>query len=277
MKKKLLYLLCWLVISCAPKLTSNIQNNFAALDSNALVVVLDISDIQTIDGNLVGDIEAKDGGLAVNCTYYENILNLKDLARKSGANLVKITEHKTPDRRSTCHRFKAKIYKVENPKFYETKIEWSAERKLTWDDFKGVPDRVKYPNALALTNSGFGYESGANVFKDGKIFIQSVFNTNESWVLDEGRNDYVLRHEQIHFDITEIYSRKLRKALADAKITSNTVDKAQPFFERIFREMERRQTRYDQETQRGDKKETQEHWEAVVQLELAQYDFYKGN
>lgn len=45
----------------------------------------------------------------------------------------------------------------------------------------------------------------------------------------------------------------------------------------FFIEMELRQIRYDQETQRGDKKETQEHWEAVVELELAKYEFYKSN
>lgn len=128
-----------------------------------------------------------------------------------------------------------------------------------------------------MTNSGFGYESGVNMFRAGKVFVQSVFNTNESWVVPEGRNDYVLRHEQIHFDITEIYSRKLRKELDDANITSDNADKAKPIFEKIFNEMERRQIRYDQETQRGDKSETQEHWEAVVELELAKYEFYKSN
>jgi predicted secreted Zn-dependent protease len=115
------------------------------------------------------------------------------------------------------------------------------------------------------------------MFKAGKVFVQSVFNTNENWVVPEGRNDYVLRHEQIHFDITEIYSRKLRKELDDANITSDNADKAKPIFEKIFNEMERRQIRYDQETQRGDKSETQEHWEAVVELELAKYEFYKSN
>jgi hypothetical protein len=276
MKKSVFYLLI-LLTACAPKLKSTIQLALPALSNNALVVVLDISDDQAITEDLVGSIVAKDGGLSVNCTYYENILNLKDLARKAGANVVKITEHKTPDKWSTCHRLKANIYYIKTPKTYETQIEWSADRKLTWDDFKGKPDTLKYPNTLALTNSGFGYESGINMFKEGKIFVRSVFNNYDSWVVPEGRNDYVLRHEQIHFDITEIYSRKLRKELADASITSDNVAKAKPIFERVFSEMERRQTRYDQETQRGDKKETQEHWEAVVELELAKYDLYKSN
>ena len=169
------------------------------------------------------------------------------------------------------------MFQLDYPKFYETQIEWSEERKLTWDDFKGDPDLINFPDALAVTNSGFGYESGINMFKDGKVFIQSMFNTNSSWVLPEGRNDYVLKHEQIHFDITEIYSRKLRKEFADAKIKSTDAVRAKTIFDKVFNEMQQRQEKYDRETARGDKKETQENWEAIVEIELAKYEFYKSN
>ncbi|WP_299128974.1 hypothetical protein [uncultured Winogradskyella sp.] len=265
------------LIACSPKLKSSILKTLPPLPKEAIVVVLGLSDDQNIESEIIGSIIAKDGGLAVNCTFYENVQNLKVLARKHGANLIKITEHKIPDNWSTCHRLEAEIYKVSNPRSYETQIEWSEDRKLTWDDFKGQPDTVNYPNTLAITNSGFGYESGVSMLKSGKVFVRSVFNNFDSWVVPEGRNDYVLRHEQIHFDITEIYSRKLRKELADAKITSNNSAKAQLIFDRVFNEMRKRQDRYDQETQRGDKKETQEHWEAIVTLELAKYELYKSN
>jgi predicted secreted Zn-dependent protease len=277
MKKEILYLLLVVFIGCSPKLKSNIEKSFAALSDDALVVVLEIIDDQSIIGETVGVVEAKDGGLAVNCTYYENVLNLKKMARELGANLVKITQYKTPDKWSNCHRLRAKVYKVSNPKNYETQIEWSADRKLTWDDFKGESDTINHPNTLAMTNSGFGYESGISMFKEGQIFVQSVFNTNESWVVSEGRNDYVLRHEQIHFDITEIYSRKLRKELSDSKITSNNLLQAKAIFDKVFDELQKRQARYDNETKHGDKKDTQENWEAIVEIELAKYNFYREN
>ena len=96
-------------------------------------------------------------------------------------------------------------------------------------------------------------------------------------MLPEGRNDYVLKHEQIHFDITEIYSRKLRKEFADAKIKSTDAVRAKTIFDKVFSEMQKRQEKYDRETARGDKKETQENWEAIVEIELAKYEFYKSN
>lgn len=199
------------------------------------------------------------------------------MARQAGANIIKIIQHKTPDKWSSCHRLKAKIYKVTNPKLHETKIEWSLERKLTWEDFKGVPNLKENPDTLALTSSGFGYETGVGMFKKGEIFVQSVFYTNQSWFVPEGETDYVLRHEQIHFDITEIFSRKLRKELVEAKVTSTNFITAKPIFDRVFNEMRNRQKRYDQETVRGEKKETQEYWEAIIELELAKYEFYKSN
>jgi len=115
------------------------------------------------------------------------------------------------------------------------------------------------------------------MFKKGEIFVQSVFDTNQSWFVPEGETDYVLRHEQIHFDITEIFSRKLRKELVEAKVTSTNFITAKPIFDRVFNEMRNRQKRYDQETVRGEKKETQEYWEAIIELELAKYEFYKSN
>lgn len=272
------FLLVVLVLaSCSPKLKTNITKSFSPLSENELLVVLDISDDQKIENESIGELKAVDNGLSVHCTYFENVQNLKKMARKVGANLIRITKQKNPDKWSTCHRLWAQAYKVTDPSVYETQIEWAADRKLTWNDFKGEPDLVEFPKALAVTNSGFGYESGINMFKAGKVFVQSVFNTQKSWVLPHGKTDYVLRHEQIHFDITEIYSRKLRKELADAKVTSGNSERAKSIFEKVFNELEQRQERYDSETARGSEKETQEHWEAVVKLELAKYDLFKSN
>ena len=138
-----------------------------------MVVVLDIYDEQEIEEELIGEIKALDNGFSNNCSYYENIENLKILARKSGANLVKLTKHKRADKWSTCDRLWAKIYKVDHVKRYETEIEWSASRKLIWDDFKGNPDVENFPKALAVTNSAIGFESSSiNPFKDGNFWLE---------------------------------------------------------------------------------------------------------
>lgn len=278
MKRIILVFVVVCFISCSPKLRTSIINKLPALPEKELVVVLDILDDQIISGEKVGEIKATDIGLSNNCSYYENIHNLKTLARQSGANLIKLTAHKKPDKWSTCDRLWATIYKVDDVKFYETEIDWTPNRKLTWDDFKGKPDLEEFPNALAVTNSGISYESGAiNVFKEGKIFIRCVFFNRGSWVIPEGKTDYVLRHEQIHFDITEIYSRMLRKEIQDANLTPNNSVRIKAIYDNIMAQWEKRQARYDYQTKKGAKKETQEEWEAIVKIELAKYELYKAN
>lgn len=275
MKKQILITLAFLAFACAPKLKSNIEIKLKPLPKGTLIVVLEQTDNQDIEGQLIGEVSAKDNGFSVNCGYYQNINNLKEVARNSGANLVKITQEKQPSKWSSCFRIWGKIYKVDDPKVYETKIEWSEKRRLVWSDFKGTPDTETHPNTLAITHSGFGIESSFNPFKASEIIVHNTFNTFESWGIPEHMNDYVLRHEQIHFDITEIFTRKLRKTLFDNNLTSKDIARAKALFESTFQEYKLFQERYDADTQKGEKKDTQEKWEAIVEIELAKYDAYK--
>lgn len=278
MKKVVLVLFLIGISSCSPKLRSSVVKKLPELPETELVVVLDIVDDQIITEDKIGEVKATDNMFSDNCSYYENLENLKVLARKSGANLVKLTKHKPADKWSTCHRVWANIYKVSNVKNYEAEIEWTPDRKLTWDDFKGKPDTENFPNALAVTNSAIGFESGSfSPFKDGKLFVRNMFNNYGSWVLPKGKTDNVLRHEQVHFDITEIYTRKLRKLLIDANVTTKSSSRAYVIFDSIKREWQDRQDDYDHETKKGFNKETQEEWEAYVKLELIKFDLYKYN
>ena len=277
MKKTLIVFLFLTLTNCSPKLRSTILKTLPPLSNNQLVVVLSITDQEQILTGKIGELKATDSGFSENCTYYENIQNLKILARKAGANLIKITKYNPANKLSSCERVWADIYKVDNPKIYEEEIEWSENRKLTWDDFKGVPETETFPQALAVTNSGIGYQSGINLFRNGKVFVQTIFYTNRSWFLPEGKNDYVLRHEQIHFDITEIYSRMLRKALADANVTSNNFGKAQQIFNDIVIKWKERQEYYDYNTKFSKREDTQQKWQAIIEIELAKYNLYKSN
>ncbi|SHH46236.1 hypothetical protein [Winogradskyella jejuensis] len=272
---QLIVFLSLVFVACAPKLKSTIITKLEPLPKSELIVVLELADNQDIEGTLAGKVSAQDNGFSVNCGFYQNIDNLKAIARNSGANLVKITEVKAPSRLSSCYRLMGDIYKVDNPKRYETQIEWSEDRTLTWNDFKGEPNTQEYPNTLALTNSGFGFESSFNPFRESEIIVRNTFNTFKSWGLPEHRNAYVLKHEQLHFDITEIFTRKLRKAISDNNLTSKNIDRARALFDATFLEYKLFQDRYDADTQKGEKQDTQEKWEAIVEIELAKYEAYK--
>jgi len=99
-------------------------------------------------------------------------------------------------------------------------IEWSPTRKLTWADFKGTPD----PNSsnAALTNSTINVEFGFNN-KGLTHSIKCRFNKLLSW--GRIRNEYILKHEQGHFDIAEAHARLLHKNLNEYVFNSQTVSK----------------------------------------------------
>jgi len=92
-------------------------------------------------------------------------------------------------------------------------IYWTEDYKLTWNDFKGQPD-YNVETISALSSSGLMHAKGC---KNNKLDyeILSYFEKRESWVKVEAYTDHHLKHEQIHFDITELYARKLRRALSE--------------------------------------------------------------
>jgi hypothetical protein len=98
-------------------------------------------------------------------------------------------------------------------------IDWSPTRKLTWNDFQGTPDPSS-PNA-ALTNSNINVEFGFNN-KGMTHSIRCRFNKQLSW--GRIKNDYILNHEQGHFNIAEAHARLLHKRLSQYVFNSKTVD-----------------------------------------------------
>ena len=90
-------------------------------------------------------------------------------------------------------------------------------------------------------------------------------------------NLHILAHEQIHFDISELYARKLRKELKEHK---NQLTLKRGYMSRVFNqiygESENRQTLYDQETEGGQNEAQQALWKAIIEKELGDLERFRG-
>ncbi|HYC30265.1 MAG TPA: hypothetical protein VEB42_15630, partial [Chitinophagaceae bacterium] len=86
-------------------------------------------------------------------------------------------------------------------------LPWRAERKLVWDDFLSAPQKQGDAVASTSTTLGISYQ-----LKDRTLSysITCHFAKRKSW--GSLKTDYILAHEQAHFDITEIHARKLYEA-----------------------------------------------------------------
>lgn len=160
-----------------------------------------------------------------------------------------------------------------SPHFYgnNTLIDWSADRKLTWNDFKARPD-ANSPNA-ALTATNIKFDFSYNSADGFKYHITCQFDKNSSW--GRIKTDYILSHEQGHFDIAEIYARRLNKALKEYKHDVSKANKEiNKIYEKVMHELSAAQAQYDRETNFSIDKPEQIRWLIKISDELKSYEEY---
>lgn len=163
---------------------------------------------------------------------------------------------------------------------FSQKIYWTEETKLKWSNFKSKINNQRGENVVAYTNCGwiYSYVRSSNPKSPIKIKIETVFNEDKSWKDVKRINNYVLLHEQKHFDVAEVFSRKLRKEVAEKIKTGNDFDKYfQTIYNRILKEYQDFQKAYDGDTQNGIVEEKQSEYNRIIAEELENYKSYKAS
>ena len=158
------------------------------------------------------------------------------------------------------------------------KINWSEGRKLVWKDFQGDTNLGKSSAVVALASCGVGYsaQTTTNPKAPVKIDVSVYFDTQKSWKLKDSVTDYVLLHEQKHFDIAELFGRKLRKKIAES--IKNSLDYQTKFpalYKQNLAEYKSFQKKYDEETQHGIDKEKQAFYNNLISEELQKLNKYR--
>lgn len=157
----------------------------------------------------------------------------------------------------------------------EEKILWQENNPLVWSLFKGDPN-MNSP-FQAETSSGISQAISVrhtNGVIDFDYEVESYFQPEYSWVKEGKQSDYLLAHEQLHFDISELHARKLRKALAEYTIGRNYKKDLQRINEKIQMESNRMQQKFDLESRHSQNKEAEMQWRSFVKSELAQLEQY---
>ena len=149
--------------------------------------------------------------------------------------------------------------------FNQDKFPWTANRKLVWSDFNGKPDKSNPASALTYSDINIGAS-----FIDGKISVdvQNYFDDELSWTKNKTSNQ-LLAHEQLHFDITELYTRIIRKRMNEIAsketIQNGSFNKESS---KLLQQWNDYQLKYDKETNHGVNSEKQKQWESLVQKQL---------
>lgn len=150
-------------------------------------------------------------------------------------------------------------------------ISWNEFYKLQWHDFRGVPDENSRGDA------GAAVQIKAKPFlvkKEIRYDVVALFDRNKSWARD--RSPSLLAHEQLHFDIAELYAREIRKKVNEFNergvsdlSTYNTA------IQELLLESNRADEQYDLETLHGALSKKQEAWVKKVEEDLYGLQQYK--
>ena len=151
---------------------------------------------------------------------------------------------------------------------------WTAER-LNWHDYQGTADYA-LGDVAALTSSGIVSWKGC---KNGKIDfeIRAYFDKKQSWVKPEAYTTYHLAHEQGHFDITEIYSRRLDIALKERGFVCGEEEQFEDFINAFLEDWQRSEKQYDIDSGFSTKPAQQLIWLEKIRAELARQSIYANS
>jgi Bacterial protein of unknown function (DUF922) len=148
---------------------------------------------------------------------------------------------------------------------------WREDYLLKFSDFHGkVTGHVP-----AATFSGISlYEKE----KNGTLtfFVEALFIRSKSFMDDSSAN--LLKHEQLHFDISELYARKLRQKIS--QIDFKTVDRIDRETENLYRSyataLNEMQEQYDKNTEHGKNPARQQVWIDDIRNQLKALDAFKS-
>lgn len=129
--------------------------------------------------------------------------------------------------------------------FSQHTIQWHEDDKLTWNDFTGSYRLKGRISALTASAIEYSYECINNQLD---VKVKAIFIPEESWMKPDAVNDYILNHEQLHFDITEIYARKMRKIIQEEIKTCDDLYKVEAISEYIIKHWKEEQSAYDAHT-----------------------------
>ena len=146
----------------------------------------------------------------------------------------------------------------------EELLEWNETRPLTWSDYKASPDPESDAAASTTTYLAIEYNMKGTDFS---YKIHSRFSCDKSWGLH--KTDYILSHEQGHFDIAEVYARLLHKKMSAYKFDTKTYRKdLKKIYEDVVKAKEEMQENYDKETNHSIYRAKQAEWLERIALTL---------
>lgn len=149
-------------------------------------------------------------------------------------------------------------------------IPWNTNYSLKWTDFMGKPDTSIWIAvcAASIYVKGFWEDDLPN------FLVSNAFIKNNAWTRDTTSTG-VLRHEQLHFDIAEVYARKIRKSVDSLRRKKiKTIEAYSTEIQKLLKIRRETDGLYDEETIHGVNGKEQADWNKKILKELNDLSAY---
>ncbi|RAK68177.1 DUF922 domain-containing protein [Hymenobacter edaphi] len=266
----------WLTLSlpaCAPSVVVKTTAPAAqALPEQEGFVVVKATEPFEAPAQELGTIQIRDAGLSVDCEYETVVALASARARQLGANVLRIDEHRPPSPLgSTCHRLRARALRVADVTPYEKELLWHPLRPLRRADFKGSPANRPFE---AATNSGIRYHYAGRLYTGAvQLSIETYFDCQNSYFKGTRDAEQTLAHEQLHFDISEVYARQLTRRFQEQTPDTRELTRRQDaLYQQVMTECQTLQDQYDSEVYAD--RSRQAAWRARIDQELRALQAY---
>lgn len=105
--------------------------------------------------------------------------------------------------------------------------------------------------------------------------VESNFYPQQSWFQVGKVSPYILKHEQTHFDISELHARMLRKKLAGTRFTKKVKSEIESIYRKTELQRKVMQAKFDAETDHSRNVEKEVFWEKYVKEQLSEYEDWR--
>ncbi len=124
------------------------------------------------------------------------------------------------------------------------------KNQLQWTDFKAPP--VMTEQSVAKSSVGFKYDADIAQSDEAitiRVSVSAFFIKTKSWKKPADANNYILQHEQRHFDLARYGAQLFASAIATKKMNLNNFDKTlQNTYSEAWQQYVKLQQQYDQDS-----------------------------
>ena len=151
---------------------------------------------------------------------------------------------------------------------HDSIVTWSKTYKLEWSDYTGQlnPDVFAYAVTsykIDIIPEHVKVDAQDHILNYQDLTVLANFYKNHSWTISTDID--LLNHERLHFDIAELFARKIRTRFSELKTA-----KEKRFsvywdeYSTLWKACRQLQKQYDLETNHGAKKAENDQWIAKI-------------